>query len=94
METHGEEETLPARNDMAMFTVGSATSSLITVELTLDNKRMPMEVDTGAAVSIMSADTLSAHFSDNHLTPSFGGSENVHRGAHESVRRTECPRAV
>ena len=52
---------------MAMFTLGSATSSPITVELVLDNKRMPMEVNTGTAVSIMSADTLRVHFPDTRL---------------------------
>ena len=50
--------------------VGSASSSPISVELTLDNKQMPMEVNTGAAVSIMSTDTLNTHFPDKHLNPS------------------------
>ena len=54
---------------MALFTVGSASSNPISAELEIDSKPVSMEVDTGAAVSIMSGATFAAHFLDKHLSP-------------------------
>ena len=58
-----EEETPADSNDeMALFTFGSASSSPIRAEVEIDNKPVSMEVDTGAAVSIMSGATFAIHF--------------------------------
>ena len=70
METQTEEETPTDSNDMALFTVGSASSNPISAELEIDGKSVSMEVDTGAAVSIMSGAMFAAYFPDKHLSPS------------------------
>ena len=66
----GEEETPAGPEDMAMFAVESASSAPITVDVSIDDHLLSMEVDTGAAVSVVSAKTLATHFPGKQLSPS------------------------
>lgn len=68
MET--QEETPTSPNDTSMFTVGSAFVNPIRMEINIENKPLSMEVNTAAAVSIMSGDTFTTHFPNKHLSPS------------------------
>ena len=71
METQIKEDTPTNSKDyMALFTVRSASTSLIRVELELDNRAVSMEVDTGAAVSIMLGAVFTSHFPQKYLSPS------------------------
>ena len=44
-------------DDVTIFTVGSKASQPISIEVTADQSKLSMEVDTGAAVSIISQET-------------------------------------
>ena len=88
VETQAEEETpADSNDDMALFTVGSASSSPIRTELAIDNKPVSMEVDTGGGCVYYVGSNLYRTFPteaplaiDCHL-------ENVHRRNHDSFRR-------
>ena len=71
VETQAEEDPpTNSKDDLALFTIGSASTSPIRVELELDSKAVSMEVDTGAAMSIMSGVVFTSHFPQKHLSPS------------------------
>ena len=64
-----EDTPTNSKDDLALFTVGCASTSPIRVELQLDNKADSMEVDTGAAVSIISGAVFTSQFPQKHLSP-------------------------
>ena len=62
METKEEAETPAGPDIMAMFAVESASSAPISVEVSIDDNLLLMEVDTGTTVSIISAESFATHF--------------------------------
>ena len=65
IEKNGE-ETPASITDMAMFMVGNASSSPIILEFEIES--VSLEVDTGAAVSIMSGELFTTQFPNKHLS--------------------------
>ena len=58
-------------NDINLFTVDkTSTRKPIVIEMAVNGRQIPMELDTGAAVSLISTSTHSHMFSDAPLTPS------------------------
>ena len=60
-----EEDT----DDLPIYRVSKPSSHPITVELEINHKKLLMEIDTGAAVSVISRDTYNKPFSDTSLNP-------------------------
>ena len=58
------------RHELSTFTVGNKSHFPIQVELKVDGKPLTMQVDTGAAVSILAADTFRKLFPNANLHPS------------------------
>ena len=56
--------------ELQLFIVGAKSSTPIAVELTINGERLTMEVDTGAAVSLISEQTLKAIAPNATLQPS------------------------
>ena len=54
-------------DDFQLHTVGAKPSRPMTVDLLVNGKQFPMEVDTGAAVSIISEATYKSLFTDSKL---------------------------
>ena len=57
-------------DDLPIYRVSKPSSNPITVELEINHKKLLMEIDTGAAVSVMSRDKYNKLFSDTSLNPS------------------------
>ena len=58
------EMELTDQEDLQLFTLGERASNQITVNVLASGKEMSMELDTGAAVSIISEDTKKSLFPD------------------------------
>ena len=54
-------------DDLPIYRVSKPSSHPITVELEINHKKLLMEIDTGAAVSVISRDTYNKLFSDTSL---------------------------
>ena len=63
-------ESTSDSEELRLFTVGAKSSTPIAVELTVNGARITMEVDTGAAVSLISEQTLKAIAPNATLQPS------------------------
>ena len=70
VETPNDNASSTQADDIAVFTVGRNSPSPITVPLEINDTQVTMEVDTGAAVSLMPARVFSTHFPDQQLAPS------------------------
>ena len=57
-------------DNVTIFTLGSKASQPISIEVTADQSKLSMEVDTGAAVSIISQETWKYVFPKHQLQPS------------------------
>ena len=65
------EATEASVDGTSLFTVGEASGSrTIQVEVKVNGKPLVMEVDTGAAVSLLSEEAMKTHFPDAQLQPS------------------------
>ena len=65
-----EEDTAVKTEELSMFVLRSQVSPPITVELIINGKEIEMEVDTGAAVSIMGEKTVQEMFPEVQLKKS------------------------
>ena len=54
-------------NDLNIFTVGRTTTTPTSVKLCIDTKPLEMEIDTGAAVSIVSEEQLRKRLSNKQV---------------------------
>ena len=72
METEREEEgsNLEDPEDLPIYMVGSSTMPPIKIPLLVDNVLLEMELDTGAAITIISEVKYKEHFSETKLRES------------------------
>ena len=64
-----DEANLSASEDLALFTVGTCSSTPIEVKVQINNQLLVMELDTGADVSIISEKTYESMFAQTELQP-------------------------
>lgn len=60
----------PTKNQYPLFTLTVSQTTPIVVSVEISNKTINMELDTGAAVSLVSVETYSQHWSQQQLEES------------------------
>ena len=78
-------------DDLTLFTIGERSSPPITVQLHVEGKPLSMELDTGAAVSIISEQVQRSLYPEAELRAS---NVTLRTYTDACVRRNDCDRSV